>query len=138
MVLDCATGAVLAAASDSGYAPFAESELAEREAARLPPFWRLATVNFRSKDGPQAAAWCELYAKSLQRYAARLPAASRLLVGDPVPAALEKAEGWFRHQIVLRSRSAQAITGAFRWISSQRPPPNTVRLALDMDAVNLL
>ena len=130
--------AVQAAASDAGYIPFAETELAEREAARLPPYWRLATLNFKSKDAAQAAAWCELYAKSLQLYAAKLPASAQLLVGDPVPAALEKAEGWFRYQIVLRSKASRAIADAFRWISTQRPPPNTVRLALDIDALNLL
>ena len=99
---------------------------------------RLATLNFKSKDEPQAAAWCELYAKSLQLYAMKLSGASQLLVGDPVPAVLEKAEGWFRYQIVLRSKSARSIADAFRWISEQRPPPNTVRLALDIDALNLL
>ena len=130
--------AVRAAASDAGYVPFAEVELAEREAAKLPPFWRLATVNFKSKEEPLASAWCALYAKSLQSYAAKLSGASRLLVGDPVPAVLEKAEGWFRYQIVLRSKSPQSIVGAYRWIAGVRPVPNTVRLALDMDAVNLL
>ena len=130
--------AVRAAASDAGYIPFAEAELAEREAAMLPPYWRLATLNFKSRDAAQAAAWCELYAKSLRLCAEKMPPASRLLVGDPVPAVLEKAEGWFRYQIVLRAQSPKTITSAYRWISGQRPPPDSVRLALDVDAVNLL
>ena len=79
-----------------------------------------------------------MYAKSLRSYSAKLQGGAQLLVGDPVPAALEKAEGWYRYQIVLRSKSPQAIANAYRWIATARPAPNTVRLALDMDAVNLL
>ena len=137
---------VRAAASDDGYVPFAEAELAERAAMKMPPYWRIATLGFRAKDQSLAESWCTLYAQSLARYAARLKASSAaagaakaaLLVGDPVPAFLEKAEGWYRFQIVLRAMAARTIVQAVKWISGERPVPSSVRLVFDVDALNLL
>ena len=92
---------------------------------------KFATALFRSKDGPLALRWADLYAKSLARYPG-------LTVSEAVPPALERAEGWFRYQVQMRSDTAKRIAAAWRWISKERPVPDGVRVALDIDALHVL
>jgi len=54
-----------------------------------------------------------------------------------VPSALEKADGWYRWQVVVRATSVSAIVGAWRWIADRRPPPSALRAAIDVDAFSL-
>ena len=128
-----------AAAGD--FAKFAEVELKERERCFFPPFCHLASVTLKSRSVKTVGSWADMYAKSLQAYAARLSAsggAAKLVVSDAMPSAMEKADGWYRWQIVLRSRSNMAIVNAWRWIVSCRPPPEKLRIALDADAIDLV
>ena len=57
---------------------------------------------------------------------------------DAAPCALEKAEGRYRWQVVLRAASTASITKAWRWIASVRPSPKGLRITLDVDAFNLI
>ena len=79
-----------------------------------------------------------MYAASLRNYAARLQGKARLLVSEAMPSAVEKADGWYRWQIVLRASSNSVITGAWRWIVAARPAPSSLRVSLDIDALNLV
>ena len=103
------------------------------EEAFLPPFCHLAVIGLKSRDLRLVGAWAEMYAASLGRLGR-----TGLRVSEAMPSALEKADGWYRWQVVLRSKSASAIVGAWRWISSVRPPPKALRVTVDIDAVNVL
>ena len=129
--------AVLRAVVAGDFAKFAARELEDRREAFFPPFCHLSVVNLKSKDLLLAADWAAMYAKSLQLYAARLRQ-GRMLVSEAVPSALEKADGYYRWQVVVRSTSAAAAVRAWRWISSARPPVAALRVAIDIDAVNLV
>ena len=129
--------AVLRAVVAGDFAKFAARELEDRREAFFPPFCHLSVVNLKSKDLHLAADWAAMYAKSLQLYAARLRQ-GRMLVSEAVPSALEKADGYYRWQVVVRSTSAAAAVRAWRWISSARPPVAALRVAIDIDAVNLV
>ena len=131
--------AIAAAASDKGFAAFAEAELEDRESAYLPPYCRLATLVFRAKDEALARSWAELYAKSLAGWAVKFnaKAADRFRVSEAAEAPLAKAEGWFRYQIVVRAPASRDIVAAVKWIEAARPVPKDVRLAFDVDAQNL-
>ena len=118
------------------YGEFAESELAGRKECFLPPFCRLAAITVRSENERLAENWAVMYAKSLKAYAEKT--APALAVGDAVPGAMAKADGYFRWQIVLRAPVNSAIIGAWRWISKVRPPPSAVRIVIDIDAMNLV
>ena len=134
--------AVKAAADGSTYAAFADAELAARREGPYPPYCHLATLVFRAKDDALAAGWANLYAKSLEAYAAKFNASrgggTQFCVSEAVPAALAKAEGWYRHQIVLRAPAAKDLAAAVRWIRAARPAPDGLRIAFDIDALNLL
>lgn len=121
------------AAASGDFARFAADELKSREEAFLPPFCHLAVVGLKSRDARLAGAWAEMYATSLRKLER-----TGLRVSEAMPSAIEKADGWYRWQVILRAVSASAIIGAWRWISSVRPPPKPLRASVDIDAVNVL
>ncbi len=122
---------VIQAAAEADFPRFADVELKARQESDLPPYMKFATVLFRAKDEQLALRWAELYAKSLARYPG-------LTVSDAVPPALERAEGWYRYQIQIRAQTAKRIAAAWRWISQARPLPKDVRVAIDIDAIQVM
>jgi primosomal protein N' (replication factor Y) len=124
------------AAARGNYAAFAAQELRDREAGFFPPYCHLAVIVFSSCDMTLASGWAQLYAQSLLAFAERLPGGG-LVVSEAVPSALEKADGRYRWQIVLRAPAAATLVRAWRWISAARPAPKDVRIVLDVDAYTL-
>ena len=122
---------VLRAVVRGDFAAFAADELKAREEGFFPPYCHLAMVNFKSKDLKLVGDWATMYAASLAKCAG-------LMVTDAMPSALEKAEGWYRWQVMVRAASASAIVRAWRWLSAARPAPAALRIALDLDAYNLV
>ena len=122
---------VIKAAADADFVKFAEAELEERRNAGLPPYMKFATAIFRSKDSMQAQRWAELYSKSLVR-------CPKLAVTEAIPPAIEKADGWYRFMVQIRSDTSKNISSAWRWITKARPAPKDVRIAIDIDALNMM
>jgi len=120
---------VSAAAGD--YAAFAERELRNRESGHYPPYCHLAVMSFRSQDRALVAEWAAMYAASLKKIRG-------IDVSDAMPSALDRVDGWYRWQIVLRAVAAATIVRAWHWIVSERPAPRALRVALDVDAYNLV
>ena len=129
------------------FAAFATTELAARKECFLPPHCHLAAITFSSTNLKLVGDWATMYAKSLQSFAVKSGnrtikqsehSNNGFVVGDAAPCALEKAEGRYRWQIVVRAASAASITKAWRWISSVRPSPKGLRITLDVDAFNLI
>ena len=113
------------------FAAFATTELAARKECFLPPHCHLAAITFSSTNLKLVGDWATMYATSLRKV-------KGLTTGDASPCALEKAEGRYRWQVVLRAASAASITKAWRWIASARPAPKGLRITLDVDAFNLI
>ena len=113
------------------FAAFAGDELKARKTCELPPYCHLAAITISSPDLRLVSDWATMYAESLRKV-------KGLVVGDASPCVLEKAEGRYRWQIVLRAPSAAPIAKAWRWISSVRPLPKAIRAALDIDAFDLI
>ncbi len=116
---------------------FAANELKLREEAFFPPFCHLAVINLRSENMKLVADWAEMYSKSLSNFAAKSVTAGRFEVSEAVPSALEKADGFYRWQVVLRATSAAALVKAWRWLAEARPAPRDLRVNFDLDAYNL-
>ena len=116
---------------------FAEEELKERERCCMPPFCRLSAIGMSSTDQKLVAGWAQMYSESLKRYAKSLRGTG-MIVSEAMPAALEVVSGRYRWQIVLRAPSNAVIVQAWRWISESRPPPKILRIALDIDAFDLI
>ena len=115
---------------------FAAGELKLRQEAFFPPYCHLAVINLRSENLKLVADWAEMYSKSMANYAAKVNA-GRFEVSDAVPSALEKSDGCYRWQVVMRASSASALSRAWRWLSEARPVPRSLRVNFDIDAYNL-
>ena len=137
---------LLAAVVRGDFAAFAESELQARREGFFPPYSHLAVINFKSQNLKETGDWATMYAKSLAGYATALASrkgqqaydSKELLVSEAMPSALEKADDWYRWQVVLRAGSAAVLARAWRWIAAARPAPKTLRVAMDIDAYNLI
>ena len=133
--------AAIAAAARGDYAAFAAGELEDRRTAYFPPYCRLSTLVFRSKVESLARDWADLYARSLEGWAKKANAisgAEGFRVSEAAEAPLSKADGWFRYHVVLRTPTAKAAVDAVKWLRSVRPPPEALRIAFDVDALNLM
>lgn len=119
---------VIQAACHCDYEGFAAAELAERQAADLPPYSRLAMITFASKDDKAVE-------KLATTCAQRLMKAPHLSVLPALPSPMERREDWWRWQICLRAPSVKPIIHACNVVI---PPEtrysNTLRIHLDIDA----
>ena len=122
---------VIQLAAEARFDGFADAELKDRKDAGLPPYMKFATALFRAKDEQLVQRWADLYAKSLAKYPG-------LTVSEAMPPALERAEGWYRYQVQIRAAASKQIAAAWRWIVQARPAPKNLRIALDIDAVNVM
>ena len=135
---------VIRAAADGAYADFASAELKIREEAFFPPACHLAVVRLQGPDLRLVSDWAGMYAESIRRFAAKAVGEGdahhplRFEVSEALPSALEKADGQYRWMVVLRATTAGVIVRSWRWISAQRPPPQNLRLTIDIDAVNVV
>ena len=134
-------------ASARGFAAFAERELADRKEGFFPPYSHLAVIHFRSQELKLVSSWAEMYAASLKRFAEKLggmakdegtAAGCRFEAGDALPSVLEKADGWYRWEVVVRAERAKDIVKAWKWIRTARPAPKDLVVGIDLDAYNLM
>ena len=127
--------AVRAAASDEGFEPFADRELAGRAEGGYPPYSRLVCLTFKSASEDKARFCAETLAQAL---AVQSGQNARLRVSPVCPAPLAKAKGLFRYQLLLMAPSARAMTAPLRAALARSPLPPDVALAIDVDALNLM
>lgn len=127
--------AVRAAASDEGFAPFAERELAERAEGGYPPYSRLVCLTLKGTSEDKTRFSAELLAKGLSAHAAKT---GRFRVSSACPAPLAKAKGLFRFQLIMMAPTARAMTAPLKSLLSRNPLPPEVSLAIDVDALNIM
>jgi primosomal protein N' (replication factor Y) len=116
-----------------GYDGFARAALAERAAARWPPFSRLAVVR---ASAITAAAALDFLTQA--RRAAGDPPGIRLL--GPVPAAMARRAGRHHSQLLLESVDRTALHRLLDgWVEQlgELPSGRRVRWALDVDPIDL-
>ncbi|MBB5744675.1 primosomal protein N' [Brevundimonas variabilis] len=118
----------LAAADRDG---FVEAEMAEREAAALPPYGRLAALILSGED----AAAVERLAQAL---AQNIPNAERLEVYGPADAPLGLIRGRRRKRLLVRADRDVDIQAFLRAWLSRVKVPGSVRLSVDVDPYSFL
>jgi primosomal protein N' (replication factor Y) len=110
---------------------FADLELAERQAAGLPPFGRLAAVILASRDPERL----EVFART---FAAAAPNAEGAEVYGPADAPLALIRGVRRKRFLVRAQrevDIQAFLSAWR---ARARPPAAIRLTFDVDPYSFL
>ena len=110
---------------------FVEAEMAEREAAALPPYGRLAAIILSSEN----AAAVEKTANDL---AQAIPNAERLEVYGPADAPLALVRGRRRKRLLVRADRDVNIQGFLRAWLQRVKVPGSVRLTVDVDPYSFL
>ncbi len=123
--------AVMRALAGDDRDAFVAAEMAEREAARLPPFGRLAAVICSSPD-PAAL---EAFARAL---AAAAPNAEGLEVYGPADAPLGLVRGRRRKRFLVRADRSVDLQGFLSAWRARVKVPGRVRMTIDVDPYSFL
>lgn len=119
---------------DYDYEGFYETELGLREKYRYPPFIRLGLLRISFPDGqPGGQAACAELGQSLRSWSRNL---GMIFLG-PAPAPLAMLKGRRRFQCLLKASEWKPMREL--WGMAQRhPSAKYLRIALDLDPVNML
>ena len=111
---------------------FLAAEMAERQAAGLPPFGRLAAVILSGADGPAL----ETYARAM---AAAAPNADGVEVYGPADAPLALIRGRRRKRFLVRADRAVDLQAYLTtWRARSPRPPGSIRMTIDVDPYSFL
>lgn len=122
---------VMVALARGDRAAFLRAELAEREAAGLPPFGRLAAIVVSGADAEEVR---EL-ARALARAA---PVTEGVRILGPAPAPLALLRGRWRERLLVQARPMVDLPTYLRdWLAGRRVP-SRVALEVDVDPVSFL
>lgn len=117
------------------YEGFFTQELERRRKFAYPPFVKLAMIRLSyPREWEEGAALVAAAGDHLRREGARLG----LRVLGPAPAPLGLLNGRKRHQCLLKAMSWQNLREAFTAMRAVLPASSPLRVALDLDPVNML
>ncbi|MDO5371151.1 primosomal protein N' [Paracoccus sp. (in: a-proteobacteria)] len=113
---------------------FWNAEAESRQAARMPPFSRLAGIILSHPNQPVV----EAYAQELARRAAPLSEIGAELFG-PAPAPIARVRARYRVRMLVRTpRQAPLQPAIAEWLAAAPKPPTNLRLAVDIDPQSFL
>lgn len=115
------------------YEGFMEQEMEFRRNFGYPPFGRMAMITLRGTMRERV----EFSAQTLSRKL-RAAAPAEIVVGEAVPAPLEKAKTYFRFQVSLRGSSSQKLSRLTRSVLDALTMPEDVFVAVDIDPLHLM
>lgn len=112
---------------------FMEQEMEFRRQFNYPPFGKMVLITLRGT-------MFERVEFSAQTLARKLKAAAPpgIVVGEGVPAPLEKAKTYYRFQVSLRGPSSMQLARLTRSVLDSLPMPEDVFVAVDVDPLHLL
>jgi primosomal protein N' (replication factor Y) len=123
-------------AMEQDFDGFVREELKHREACNLPPFWRLAMIVLRDQKHERVEAAAQAMRRRIDAVVSRqqLP----LRVRGPMPATISRVQRFHRIQIIVQAPTAAAMRRLFSGLRAERPIRPAVKIAIDIDPVNLL
>ena len=110
---------------------FARAELEFRRAFFYPPFAELAAILVSSADRERAEAAAAQVGTGLRG------GPDGLRISGPAPAPLERLQGKWRFQILLRAADRRVLLAALEAAVPERPPAQ-VQIAVDVDPQDLM
>jgi primosomal protein N' (replication factor Y) len=115
---------------------FVTEELKHRRACNLPPFWRLAAVVMRDRSFDKLDIASKRMRENIDRIVAR--DGLKVTVRGPMPAVISRIQRFHRMQIIIQSPGAAIMQELFTALRAQPPIRPAVKIAIDVDPVNLL
>lgn len=111
---------------------FYAREIAERRAAALPPFGRLAAILVSGEDGPATKA----HARALARAA---PRDAGVTILGPAEAPLALLRGRFRYRLLVKTPRETDLQGYLRdWLERAPKETGSLRVVVDVDPQSFL
>ena len=123
----------ICAARDHDYLEFYNREIMEREALGYPPFGKLVRIVLSGRDEPAVRALLLSLAAAVQKRAK----GSVSLLG-PSPAVIAKLKNEYRYSLILKAASPGALQDAVLMVRQHIKIPKNIRLAIDVDPVNMM
>jgi primosomal protein N' (replication factor Y) (superfamily II helicase) len=113
---------------------FYEQEIEFREQLKYPPAARVALLTLKGRNEDKVKFSAEYLKRELEKV---LGDFKDLILAGPAPAPLLKAESFYRHQIMLRTRAMSKLSQTLAKIIPFHALPEDVTLSVDIDPVNL-
>ncbi len=113
---------------------FYDQEIEFREELKYPPLSRVALLTLKGRNEDKVKFSADYLKRELER---TLSEFKDLIIAGPAPAPLLKAETFYRHQIMLRTRAMSKLSQALARILPPLALPEDVTLSVDIDPVNL-
>ncbi len=123
------------------YLNFYKNEIINREKAKYPPFCRMALIELKAKN----KILCESKIKELYNVIKSRDKQNILELLPPGPPLFSKLKDFYRFHLLIKSFKSKDISGKYLINSlniakdySEKNFPNTVRMIIDMDAIEML
>lgn len=111
---------------------YASQELEQRQNFQYPPFSHVVLIAARGKHEAQAEFTLQTLHKRLEQ---NLPAGT--LMGEPSPAALAKAHGQHRFQLLLRSEKIRPLCAHIKKVVDALTIPSDIYITWDVDPMSV-
>jgi len=118
------------------YTGFVNEELKHRRACNLPPFWRLAAVVMRDRNFDKLEVACRQMREKINNIVER--DSLKVIVRGPIPAVISRIQRFHRMQIIIQAPQAEIIRQLFAGLRTAGPVRPAVKVAIDIDPINLL
>ena len=115
---------------------FVKEELKHRKACNLPPFWRLAVIVLRDMKFDKLETACRKMRQRIDRIIEREDL--EVTVRGPMPAVISRIQRFHRMQIIIQAPKATTIHRLFSRLRAGPPIRPAVKVAIDIDPINLL
>jgi primosomal protein N' (replication factor Y) len=112
---------------------FWEQEIEFRERCEYPPFLHLLMIHVRSEHQRLA----EFTAETIHRRIGEKTDPS-VTLHPVVPAPIERSKGFYRYQILLRTKAIRRLSGSIRSIIEKLTFPEGVHVSVDVDPYQVL
>jgi len=116
------------------FAGFYEQEIEFRQQLKYPPATRVALLTLKGRNEDKVKFSAEYLKRELEK---NLGEFKDLILAGPAPAPLLKAETFYRHQLMLRTRMMTKLSQTLAKIIPFPALPEDVTLTVDIDPVNL-
>ncbi|MEN3939752.1 primosomal protein N' [Prosthecobacter sp. SYSU 5D2] len=114
------------------YDGYAQQELEQRLAFKYPPYTHMVLISARGKHETQAEFTLQTLHKRLEQ---GLPVGT--IMGEPTPAALAKAHGQHRFQLLLRSEKIRILCAHIKRVVDGLTLPADIYVSWDVDPMNV-
>jgi primosomal protein N' (replication factor Y) len=114
---------------------FYEEEFEFREQLQYPPVSRVALLTLKGRNEDKVKFSADYVRRELEKGTTSLKG---LILAGPAPAPLQRAETFYRYQIMLRTRQMSRLSRLLAALSQSWKLPEDLFLAIDVDPVNLM